>query len=72
MSYITTAEAAARYGFPNRQSFREWAELNGVILIRRGRKSRTLIVSPRDIDAQLLNSRTGQPLSTHEKRRLAG
>ena len=69
--WMTTAVAAERYGFVNRQAFREWAERNDVTLIRRGHRSRTLIATARDVEAVFINCRTSQPLTTKPEKKRA-
>ena len=58
--FVTTDVAAERYCFPNRKQFIRWAERNGVTLIRRGPRSRTLLVSTREIENTFVDRSTGQ------------
>ena len=53
---------AERYGFSNGRQFRAWCHRNNVPLIRRGRKSRVLIVLVRHVEQELISLRTGRPV----------
>ena len=68
---LTMAAGANRYGFPNGRQFRAWCHRNDVPLIRRGRKSRVLIVLVRHVEQELIDLRTGRPIheSATQRRR---
>ena len=59
---LTMSAGAEQYGFPNGRQFRAWCHRNGVPLIRRGRKSRVLVVLVRHVEQELIDVRTGRPV----------